>query len=199
MKCVRDNPCVCANCDADPTDNFPIITVDAPESHLLSPPSMLLSMRARFSSVPLVHGDNHCRYLLGVDHDCSFFSCPLAAFPYQDEMEGCANDSPCHDDMEDYGECVADRGGKRCRACAAKTDWRKKLHLSCGRLESSVSSHPKDDEQPSWTCQKLHSAVICPMHDCCPECSRKLDRVVQCLQDYNCLDHDYHSSSRGYS
>jgi hypothetical protein len=64
--------------------------------------------------------------------------------------------------------------------------------LSHGLGSGSATHH----NEPAWTCGQLDKGVICPMQDCCPECSTKLDRVGQCLQDYNllvepqCLDRD---------
>jgi hypothetical protein len=207
MQCMRENSCVCANCDPNPTDNFPIIEVDAPQScqdvsHIFCP---LIRCCSPCEHVFEVY--HKClasiitETFLGVDHDCPFFSCPLAAFPYQDEMERCANDSPCHDVIEDYGECVASQSGKRCQACAAKTDWRKKLLSRGFDSDGGGAGGVTQSNDETWTCGQLSKAIICPMQDCCPECSIRLERVVKCLQHYDmlvephCLDHGCSSGS----
>jgi hypothetical protein len=91
MECVRDNPCLCSNCDPDPLDDTPEIVVD-------TPPQDCRDVNRIFC--PLIRCCSACE-----DAARSWYGCTFASFSLQTLGEECPTTCEGYDYADVEGDC----------------------------------------------------------------------------------------------
>ena len=176
-KCIMDNPCVCQNCQSNPSDPNWVITVPEPKS--------CVDISAIFC--PLVKCCSPCEHILayyhsclaeeitniylGESNNCKLFECPGTSndaecgrtLSLQNER-GLAVQTfnPCQFQVSRYISCIA--GSNECSECDPSAI--AELHL----------------RSTTDTCQEMNHDVLCPLQSCCPSCSIQLEAVASCVE-----------------
>lgn len=172
-KCILDNPCKCRNCFSDPND--PGWVVEAPEPRSCYDISNIFCPMVRCctpceSTNSFYHSCLAARIAtlyLGGNNNCQFFICTQ---PPNDFLGNCttttttASDSnPCQKEVSDYLTCAA---SANCSSCQTSG-------IAALQLPTNTQ-----------TCRDMNSNVFCPLQNCCPACSKKLEALGSCVK-YN--------------
>jgi len=172
-QCIRDNPCTCQNCHADPND--PTWVIEAVEPNSCQDISRIFCPLVRccsacesvFSFYHSCLADKIASIYMGEEHNCQLFICANEA----DDADCTPTEAPtpmvnpCETPLEEYQTCIDQ--DSTCTGCPASD-------LSTLHLELTGAS-PR-------TCQEVNEQVFCPLDTCCPSCATPLDAVATCVE-----------------
>lgn len=182
-RCVEDNPCLCSNCDPDPTDDDPeIVLDDAPEN----------CQDVNRIWCPLIRCCSACEEVAWEFYGCAFndFSeneigseCPqvCSGFQFSDVEGDCTPTSsptpaptvpnPCQNDLDTYNSCVLGEGDAVPQEDVSVLQDGDNCTASCVlEIEAATADDCGNKD------------IFCPLQECCSKCSTELENAYQCLQ-----------------
>jgi hypothetical protein len=199
MRCVAENPCLCSNCDADPTDDFPEIVLN-------EPPQSCQDVNRIFC--PMVRCCSACEEIA-----LEWYTCTWSDFSMSQMGEDCPQICDAFDFGDVEGDCSPTGAPTAVPTVQGLTSEptvpvqpptsEPTVELPCREqvldYQDCIANVPCSNDcllDYSLLMSSLDpcvSDVYCPLKDCCPDCRDSLESVLECvatdIQNGACADY----------